>query len=409
MRYRTSGDSLLLSGPHITTWDVRYPGNVVDLGPYYYKTQKYYNYMVDDPKRKTIHASPGVDIQVMKNAIHTKSKSNLYHDTVEFATSANNRQACNGLQVLGAFQSNPNMAGDITSSELLWLMSKCQNFADLYPQQFETLKPHMTTRANMTVFLWELSDLKRMFSLLPSKHLSVGLMRGKRRLGTWKDALKYVNSQHLNYNFGWKPFFQDIRNVMKGAANFELRLWKFLRDQNKMLRRHAINDPTTQSGSSDIATIYYPFRVRRDWEMSCLQASAADLSYTVPTGYSAETRWRAWLDTLGLNVSPAKLWAVIPWSFVVDWFINVGGQFKAEEANWCDPTLNLLQCCHSRKYTAKLTTTVYSTLGGTTPAVDVELSHYYRTAGLPNIDWSTNPLDADKIRLGSSLILSKVL
>lgn len=95
-----------------------------------------------------------------------------------------------------------------------------------------------------------------------------------------------------------------------------------------------------------------------------------------------------------------------------DWFVNLGGLLEASESDWMAPWIAIHDAMYSNKIFGHYQTWLRasSAYGGTIlPGYTLKLSRYWRRSGLPNFNWQTDPLDADKIRLGSSLILAQIL
>lgn len=295
--------------------------------------------------------------------------------------------------------------------------SKLQDPFESHYDRWVRCKPTMATRANMAVFFYELREIKRMFEIIPRMHLR---WRGK-PVESWFDFLRRGNSMHLNWNFGWKPFVRDILSCWEGLATFDKRLNKLLQGANEDLRRHARSHITID----DVPSVYWNqtnhpgFKERIETRGTLVLSSTFDFSYCLPP-YSVESlRWRAYMDTIGLAATPANVWAIIPWSFVWDWFLRLGPKLERYSMDWIQPWIYFCQCCTSAKLDVQVNLkarwdftqpnqqvrTTYADIGTNT------LSLYTRKVGLPaGVPWSsTGTLNADKIRLLASLVGSKVL
>jgi hypothetical protein len=74
------------------------------------------------------------------------------------------------------------------------------------------------------------------------------------------------------------------------------------------------------------------------------------------------------LDLLGLNLDPAIIWNAIPYSFVVDWFVNVGDYLHSLRIDAYKVELLMSDYCHSVR--TGLVVRTYAT--GHTPIIDPE-------------------------------------
>jgi len=295
---------------------------------------------------------------------------------------------------------------DLSSIAEYFPLNHCDGGSSHYDRWLKA-KPSMATRANMTVFLGELRDIKRMFDIMPQKHFS---------LRNWREVIRYGNSQHLNWNFGWAPFLKDIAKCWEGLSTFEMRLAKFLREQNQQLIKHVADPAIEEIGDSGwINTWNEGYTTRRTWAKRTVNRSTFQFSYSVPPFSFEGLRWRAYLDTLGLTGSIANVWALIPWSFVWDWFLRIGDHLKTYSSDWIEPWIYFCQACSTSK--TVLTGDIkfaFSGWGYGIPyeweAAKFQYSHFSRGVGCPTYVW-TNPssLNADKIRLLASLGISLII
>lgn len=285
--------------------------------------------------------------------------------------------------------------------------------------RWEKCKPTMATRANMFVFLAELTDIKRMFNVIPRRHLSIdswGELR--KRLTTpiskrgLKSSLRYANSQHLNYNFGWRPFIADIVAVKRAYESYEKRLYKFLYNANRLVKLHASDDPT----GIDTISLVPLYGQTRHWKEVRVTGTAKltstfQLLYETPAYSKQELRVRAWLDSVGLNVTPAALWELIPFSFVVDWVYDVGSKLETISSDWIQPWIMLVQSCTSVKLDLKVQVSYChgpssADIRVRLPGVVGKYSAYSRRVAMP-YDSGIRDLDSDKIRLFASLVAAR--
>lgn len=276
-------------------------------------------------------------------------------------------------------------------------------------ERCQSTLPTMRSKFNLSVFLYELTDIKRMFELLPSKHLT---FKGS-PVRNWKEALRYANGLHLNYNFGWKPFHRDVVNVIDGLNSFDERFEKYSREAGSDFVHHAGNqDETYQSQETFLSPSgYYEAKVERTYTVRF--NSTIHGSYSLPDYGRGELRFRSMLDTLGLHVNPAVVWAVMSKSFVVDWFVNVGNQVAAHTPDWTQPMINIHQACHSRKVTMCASTWTVRAVVLSNPLTQACCSgsaHLYtRSIGTGTASWEPSALTADRVRLLSSMFADRLL
>lgn len=350
----------------------------------------------DVPKRRWINRPDGKRVQAYKAVTHTKWRSFVDAGSMELRVSPT-----------GYIDSSPALicsydggCGDLG----LWGRDRCwerlPSTRDHWYDNWTSAKPSIASRTSLSVFLYEIRDIKRMFDLLPNKHF---------RLRDWRTVLQYANGLHLNYNFGWKPFLRDCTVVIEGLADVERRLHRFLVDANRSLTRRRGQSVTYQ----DEHHYYFNGSVWKRsgyWNGETRFTSNFMLSYEVPKMGVKEMYWRAVADTFGMKVGLAELWAVLPWSFVCDWFFNVGQYLEQFSQDWLAPWVTYIQGCHSAHseytYQMMLTDVPYPV---SMDVLTTRLSHYDRVVGLPQFSGATDDLSADKIRLLISLVAGRII
>jgi len=298
------------------------------------------------------------------------------------------------------------------------LKAQCLPVALGHYDRWKRVKPSMASRASLGVFLYELREIKRMFEILPPKHFRISGLYGhgtKNPVEHWRDLLRWANNQHLSFNFGWKPFLKDIYRVLEALQTFNDRLLRYLRNMGLDLTRHVGDTPSLIS----IETYDGPWL---NWwtlwwriEGTIERKSAFQYSYQLPPGYTYdEIRWRAMLDSVGGKVGLSQIWDVVPWSFVLGWFINLSDTLDSMQGttDWLEPYITFHQACYSVKAKLSLTGEMRNPpdMGQVAPVGSCDLEYYQRGVGLPEFstDFETE-LSADKIRLLASLGASLLL
>lgn len=174
---------------------------------------------------------------------------------------------------------------------------------------FGDTKPDLT-EISLPNFLLELDDIPRMFNVW-KKDLSL---------------LRNLANARLNWSFGWKPFVSDTESILSviKSVRDKLKAWNS-KVGELMKRSKTFHDlSTSASGSTgDYGggwTIY--------WSVSRQYSLKAFLTYKllrIQAVESALTIMRAYLDAFGFELNPRIVWDAIPFSFVLDWFFDVGG------------------------------------------------------------------------------------
>lgn len=410
MRERTKQGELQEGSGHHVSWQEN-PYVFKDWGYFPYKWVPDFERITDLPKRQFVSYRPGMRRQVFKPVTHSSWRSQVSSTMVTCRSNSNNMMTVSGSAVLyESVNGMPIPGGDLAEALWLWTESCFPSAETGHYDRWQHVKPSMSTRANLSVFLGELRDFKRMWELLPNRHFKTKWQEGKL---SWEDVTAFVNGGHLNYNFGWKPFVKDLNRLYDGYKSFERRLDRFILEADRDLRRRRAEPPSTLSTTyvGPCNNGFYSANYTLNAEVQ--RASAFDYSYSIPRYSWDELNWRAWLDTVGLGTGLSVVWALTPYSFVADWFTGLGNYLQSTESEWVAPWINFHQSAYSMRITgsSSLVAKTPSQWGGVIlPGVNLEFTHYVRRPGLPRSAVTPNlSLDADKIRLGGSLLLAQFM
>lgn len=183
-------------------------------------------------------------------------------------------------------------------------------------------------------FIAELRDVKGMVTGL------------KRRLRTLKDA----GHHYLNYQFGWKPFLSDLQSFLSNGKKIARRMDYIRRNNGKWVKR---GGTVSQSEDVSISTIpnkilpvfvtyfYLPYSTGPTLCQQSVKVGShvwfeAMMKYYIPNlnSDSGEDLWNSPLlrKMWGLELTPSLVWELLPWSWLVDWFWDVG-DFYANLSN----------------------------------------------------------------------------
>jgi hypothetical protein len=154
----------------------------------------------------------------------------------------------------------------------------------------------------------------------------------------FKDKLSFfrnLGSEYLNYEFGWKPFISDLLSIASSIDESEKLLSQLARDSGRNVRRRmsfptdrettytrdslsfrcdAPSSVLSHSGRTLVTETYH-----KSWFSGCYtyHYDPADLSEASRIATQARI-------LLGIRIDPEVLWNLTPWSWLVDWFVNLG-------------------------------------------------------------------------------------
>jgi hypothetical protein len=201
-------------------------------------------------------------------------------------------------------------------------------------------------------FLFELKDLPGMIRDIGKLKL---IGRRARSLPHWQRGkpltAKDAANLQLSYQMGWQPLISDLRRMLDFQQKVDRRIndLENLFVRNRGLRRvvgkeraesarrrgapgmwkSTVNTSSTSTVESNLGIIL-SCRVEKTTSME-KWGSVRWTSTALPgTRYSnRQLRILARSLVFGLNHNPKALWDAIPWSWLVDWFTNVGDFLEA--------------------------------------------------------------------------------
>lgn len=167
-------------------------------------------------------------------------------------------------------------------------------------------------------------ELRELPALIRQRYLSSGL-RG-------------IGSYYLALKFGWEPLLSDTRKMIDLQRHYQKVLRQLLRDNGRPVRRgitlrETMSTPTVTGGTSYsvfkpiLVTQYYaePPKYRQTvYETDKIWARAR-FRYWLPGG-PKDMVWQLKMlaRIYGARPSPAVVYNAIPWTWLIDWFTNLG-------------------------------------------------------------------------------------
>jgi hypothetical protein len=195
-------------------------------------------------------------------------------------------------------------------------------------------------RGGLGQALGELKDLPTLPKLLAYRNA----LRQAGRNTKWSELAKVTGHNHLNYTFGWVPLLSDIRDLIKNSLNIQKNLQQLIRDNGRPVRRSGKAGQTADSTTVVTTTGTGNPGLLPSLPSSCYSGTWTKVVETrVITDYYFSARFRYYIDfqttgifadndrahriskiLLGVELSPYTLYQLMPWSWLVDWFTNLG-------------------------------------------------------------------------------------
>lgn len=154
-------------------------------------------------------------------------------------------------------------------------------------------------------------------------------------------------SDYLNIQFGWLPVVRDIQSFYRAFKNLETRLEQLKRDNGRPIRRRGtikMSEDTTfyeegyayshawPSLTSGFYNQTLPHRQRNTTWSEKVWFSGR-FRYWIPDIGTPQWERRAIIALFGANLSPSLAYELMPWSWLIDWFVNIGDVIENMSAN----------------------------------------------------------------------------
>jgi len=206
--------------------------------------------------------------------------------------------------------------------------------------------------------LYELKDVPDML-----KHANEHLV--KRVRGKATKPPSRTEEWYLAIQFGWLPLLSDIRSFVNTQMGMQKRLAQLIKDEGKPVRRsnkkanHPMRNPYNEPNSSPgdqwtyIDNHAYNTNMRPGLVTQCYGGGAAQTEfkgetnvhtwmegqfrYLLPPG-PKNVLWKAKMIGLinGLKVTPSEVYKAMPWTWLADFFLNLGSFLEAQENGVAD-------------------------------------------------------------------------
>jgi hypothetical protein len=153
---------------------------------------------------------------------------------------------------------------------------------------------------------------------------------------------------HLAWNFGWKPFIGDVIQLYEKLSSLEATLAKFKSQSGQILTRHYVKN-LDQNKTWEINHDGVTSKCREQVTSNAVFRAHMKYTYTIPELNDQWANLKGLLDILGLKANLSVVWEAIPFSFAVDWFVNVDDFLKQFDTDWLESNVTILDFCYSLK------------------------------------------------------------
>jgi len=317
----------------------------------------------------------------------------------------------------GAVASLPETVYPLLSSRTSsWLRTKGREAANAHLKQF---KDPLDSGFSLPTFVRESRELVQML-----RHfLSFGKILKKLAAAfgnrSCKEIARIIGEEHLHWAFGVLPVLNDINSMAHLLANHKRIIEQLYRGHQRTFKYHYsdVVDSSMDWSGIDLGII------------NAGQYKGVGLPWTVHHVITMEHRcyiryylragdiirkphgsFLALLDLLGVNPDPQIVWDAIPFSFVVDWFTDIGENLHAMRKQWVDVDMTVVDAAHHVKVVVLRKWFGGNQSAGTAPHFTDLLTYFERERFIPTpLDSTSLPkqLGVHKILLAASLAATR--
>lgn len=177
-----------------------------------------------------------------------------------------------------------------------------------------------TPQVDLPLFLFELREFPRM-------------LRDLGRVLAGKAKAADLPGGYLAYQFGWRPLISDLGSLLNFAESVSKagRTLQNAADGGRVSHSLGSKSSSVPIGTYDMAQgtdgVYSLYRVQQDTVKAWCTAR---VHLTEPLPVQSDDRQMLYFRTaFGLNLRPAMLWDAIPWTWLIDYFTNIGDLMEA--------------------------------------------------------------------------------
>lgn len=155
------------------------------------------------------------------------------------------------------------------------------------------------------------------------------------------NLIQKIASSNLNYQFGWKPLLSDLSGLLNLQSSIDKRAAHLSYLHANGGQKVSTKKARVTRSDSGWTTVAFP------GDGSSLQAQYHGFAerwvtsswvpiYDPRTGIPTinQIRQQAFRSTLGLTIDLSTVWNALPWTWLIDWFSNVG-DFLETKRNIC--------------------------------------------------------------------------
>ncbi len=202
---------------------------------------------------------------------------------------------------------------------------------------------------NLGVSLAEIKDLPRMLTQTWEFFKSIRSIKFSRYartsvgefLGSTVKGVREASGDYLNLQFGWVPFLQDLAFLTDMQRKLARKMAWLKKHNGKSIRRKVTLDASSFSEKIDRTIVPFtsmsPVLPTQLYSGSVVSTDYLPITKTYSGRIWYSAKYRLYIPELtnfstkalqfslvGLDLDPSIIYRATPWSWLLDWFLNVG-------------------------------------------------------------------------------------
>jgi hypothetical protein len=213
---------------------------------------------------------------------------------------------------------------------------------------------------NLITFLREARELKGLMRhILEYKKTLKKVISFCRKSGmTMRQFVRRVAEEHLTWAFGILPLISDLESVMDILKRHEETIKNIVGGHHSTYRYGKSNLKSRIKIPADIGNIGKFRDVGQDWLVTYEWLTEPNwkgyYTYYVRAAPIVKKPYGGFLvllQELGVQPDPKILWDAIPFSFILDWVLDLGQTLHSNRLDWVPITMNITDSMHHVQWT----------------------------------------------------------
>lgn len=172
-------------------------------------------------------------------------------------------------------------------------------------------------------------------------------------LGTRSNFFRSLGSEYLNVQFGWAPFLSDLTSIIKSVSNANKAILDLQKNDGLVVRRRrglkpvetVLSDYSSYNGGLYVGSYKFSawpeFNPDQFVPVTKIQRTKQRVWFSGAFTYklaaedsllSRFARYEQYCNVLlGTRITPSVLWELTPWSWLVDWVVDIQSALQRAE------------------------------------------------------------------------------